>query len=155
MNITIFRIDDRLIHGQVVTAWIAYSDAKQILVADDKAATDSLQQSLLKMATPKSVKLDIMSLEDAKLKIETDASDTKTLLLVRGPAQALTLIDACKEVNSINIGNLNMKKGKRKILDNCWVDEDEVSNLKKLGEKVEVEVRAIPKDRKQNLMNLL
>ncbi|MEG0274158.1 MAG: PTS sugar transporter subunit IIB [Longicatena sp.] len=155
MNITIFRIDDRLIHGQVVTAWIAYSDAKQILVADDKAATDSLQQSLLKMATPKSVKLDIMSLDDAKLKIETDASDTKTLLLVRGPAQALTLIDACKEVNSINIGNLNMKKGKRKILDNCWVDEDEVSNLKKLGEKVEVEVRAIPKDRKQNLMNLL
>lgn len=155
MNITIFRIDDRLIHGQVVTAWIAYSDAKQILVADDKAAADSLQQSLLKMATPKSVKLDIMSLEDAKLKIETDDSDTKTLLLVRGPAQALTLIDACKGVSSINIGNLNMKKGKRKILDNCWVDEDEVGNLKKLGEKVEVEVRAIPKERKQNLMNLL
>ena len=36
------RIDDRLIHGQVVTAWIAHSDAKQILVADDAAAKDTL-----------------------------------------------------------------------------------------------------------------
>lgn len=92
MNITTFRIDDRLIHGQVVTAWIAHSDAKQILVADDAAAKDTLQQSLLKMATPKKVDLKIMSLEDAKQLIQNDESDTKTLLLVRGPNEIVVAL---------------------------------------------------------------
>ena len=83
------RVDERLIHGQVVTAWIAHSDAKQILVADDAAAKDTLQQSLLKMATPKKVDLKIMSLEDANQLIQNDESDTKTLLLVRGPKRGV------------------------------------------------------------------
>lgn len=155
MNISIFRIDDRLIHGQVVTAWIAHAGARQILVADDAASKDTLQQSLLKMATPKNVTLHIMSLEDAKTAIETDTSATKTLLLVRGPKQALTLIDSCKDVKSINVGNINMKKGKRKILGNCWITDEEEADLRKLGEKVEVEVRAVPNDHKQNLIHLL
>lgn len=66
MNITVFRIDDRLIHGQIITAWLAYADAKQIVVADDKAAKDSFQQTLLKMATPDNVQLKIMTLSEAK-----------------------------------------------------------------------------------------
>lgn len=155
MNITTFRIDDRLIHGQVVTAWIAFSDAKQILVCDDIAAKDTLQQSLLKMATPKRVKLLIKSMKDAKAMIETDNTDTKTLLLVRGPKQALYLLDSCKDVKSINVGNINMKKGKRKILDNCWLDEEEEVDLRKLANKVEVEVRAVPNEQKKILVNLL
>lgn len=156
MNITIFRIDDRLIHGQVVTAWIAQADAKQIVVADDAASKDTLQQSLLKMATPKHVNLKIMSVEEAREVIETDSCDTvNTLLLVRGPKQALQLIDSCKGVKSINVGNINMKKGKRKILGNCWINDEEEADLRKLGEKVEVEVRAVPNEHKQNLIHLL
>lgn len=155
MKITIFRIDDRLIHGQVVTAWIAHADAKQILVADDGASKDTLQQSLLKMATPKSVTLKIMSLEDARHAIESDETDTKTLLLVRGPKQALELVDSLSYIKSINVGNINMKKGKRKILGNCWINEEEEADLRKLGDKVEVEVRAVPNDHKQDLIRLL
>lgn len=155
MNITTFRIDDRLIHGQVVTAWIAHSDAVQILVADDAAAKDTLQQTLLKMATPKSVKLIIKSMAEAKEMIETDEGDAKTLLLVRGPKNALYLIDSCKDVTSINVGNINMKKGKRKILGNCWLNEEEEADIRKLAEKVEVEVRAVPNEHKQILVNLL
>ena len=114
MNITTFRIDDRLIHGQVVTAWIAHSDAKQILVADDAAAKDTLQQSLLKMATPKKVDLKIMSLEDAKQLIQNDESDTKTLLLVRGPKQALYLIDSCSDVKKYKCRKYQYEKGEKK-----------------------------------------
>ena len=65
MEVSVFRIDDRLIHGQVITAWIAYADAKSIVVADDKAAKDEFTQSLLKMATPDSIQLKILSVEDA------------------------------------------------------------------------------------------
>lgn len=155
MKIKVFRIDDRLIHGQIVTAWIAEADANQIVVADDKAASDSLQRTLLEMATPKKVNLHILSMEDAIKLIESDDSDTNTLLLVRGPKQALAIIDSCKDVTSVNVGNINMKKGKKRILDNCWVDEEEIADIKALGEKVQVEVRAVPNDHKQNLLNLI
>ncbi|MEF9961188.1 MAG: PTS sugar transporter subunit IIB [Erysipelotrichaceae bacterium] len=155
MEIKVFRIDDRLIHGQIVTAWIANAEAKQILVADDSAAKDSFQQTLLKMATPKNIELKIMNLADAKQLLESDETDVKTLLLVRGPKQALQIIDSCKDVTSVNVGNINMKKGKKKILDNCWLDETETNDLMELGKKVELEVRAVPNDHKQNLIELI
>ena len=57
MKVTVMRIDDRLIHGQIVTRWIDYAEAKKILVVDDKAAADSMQQMLLKLAEATAVYL--------------------------------------------------------------------------------------------------
>ena len=85
MEVSVFRIDDRLIHGQVITAWIAYADAKSIVVADDKAAKDEFTQSLLKMATPDSIQLKILSVEDAITYLKGDEDAGKVWLLVRGP----------------------------------------------------------------------
>jgi mannose/fructose/N-acetylgalactosamine-specific phosphotransferase system component IIB len=156
MNITVFRIDDRLIHGQIVTAWIAYSNAAQIIVADTKAANDDFQKSLLKMATPKAIKLLVLETDEAIKMIKEDDSNTKTLLLARGPKEALQLIEGGIMAEEINIGNINMKKGKTKILGNLWVDEEDVSNFKKLNEKgIRLEVRTVPNDRSQDVIKLL
>ena len=57
MNINVFRIDDRLIHGQIVTKWIKYAAAKMNMVVDDKAAGDKTQQMILKFAVPSGIKL--------------------------------------------------------------------------------------------------
>ena len=59
------RIDDRLVHGQVVTAWIKQLNAKSILVIDDLAAGNPIISKALTMATPKNIKLVIKSVEDA------------------------------------------------------------------------------------------
>ena len=63
MVVTHMRIDDRLIHGQIVTAWISDSKAEEILVADDMAAKDPTQQMLLKLAVPAKIKLAIVTVE--------------------------------------------------------------------------------------------
>lgn len=156
MNITIFRIDDRLIHGQIVTAWLNYADAKQIIVADDKAAKDTLQQSLLKMATPKGIELKIVSIEDAKTLLKEDNSEVKTLFLVRGPVEANEVIDFMPGVKSINVGNLNMRKGKEKVLGNLWVFPEDIEAFKNIDQKgIEMEFRTVPNDRSQSPINLL
>jgi len=156
MDITVFRIDDRLIHGQVITAWIAYADAKSIIVADDNAAKDEFQQSLLKMATPNSINLNILSIQDAIKLMETDTSSTKALLLVRTPRGAYDILNGGIKINSINIGNLNMKKDKVKILGNFWVTHEDVDYLYKINEKgVKLEVRAVPNERSQDALVLL
>lgn len=156
MNITIFRIDDRLIHGQVITAWIAYADAKTIIVADDHAAGDEFQQSLLKMATPDAIDLKILSIQDTVDLLKTDTGSTKALLLVRTPQGAYDLLDAGIKTDSINIGNLNMKKNKTRILGNFWVTQEDVDYLHKInGKGVKLEVRAVPNERSQDAINLL
>lgn len=156
MKITVFRIDDRLIHGQIVTAWVNYADAKQIVVADDKASTDEFQKTLLKMATPKSVDLHILSIDDARKMISESKDDKKTLLLVRGPKDALGIIDAVPDVKSINVGNLNMKKGKTKVLGNLWVEAQDILAFHELSQKgISTEVRAVPNDKSLDVIDLL
>lgn len=156
MEISVFRIDDRLIHGQIITAWIAYADAKTIIVADDKAAADSFSQSLLKMATPDSIDLKILSVDEAVNVIKSDKENGKALLLMRGPESALKMIRAGVRKDQINVGNMNMKKGKTKVLGNLWVFPEDVENIKKIYETgVTMEVRAVPNERSQDVMELL
>ena len=156
MEISVFRIDDRLIHGQIITAWIAYADAKTIIVADDKAAADSFSQSLLKMATPDSIDLKILSVDEAVNVIKSDKENGKALLLMRGPESALKMIRAGVRKDQINVGNMNMKKGKTKVLGNLWVFPEDVENIKKIYETgVTMEVRAVRNERSQDVMELL
>ncbi|MFD1780138.1 PTS system mannose/fructose/N-acetylgalactosamine-transporter subunit IIB [Fredinandcohnia salidurans] len=156
MNITVFRIDERLIHGQIVTAWIANADANRIIVADDKAANDELQKTLLQMATPKTIELQILGVDEAIRTIKEDASETKALLLVRGPKEALQMIEGGLDIKEINVGNINMKKGKTKILGNLWVDVEDIRHLNQIAEAgVSLEVRTVPNERSQNVIQLI
>jgi mannose/fructose/sorbose-specific phosphotransferase system IIB component len=156
MNITVFRIDERLIHGQIVTAWIAYADANEIIVADDKAANDEFQKTLLQLATPKHINLKIIGIAEAIKTITEDTGDTKVLLLVRGPKEALQMIEGGVDLKEINIGNINMKKGKKKILGNLWVDDEDINYLTKLSESgVSLDIRTVPNERSQDAMKLI
>lgn len=156
MEISVFRIDDRLIHGQIITAWIAHADATAIVVADDKAASDEFSQTLLKMATPDSITLRILSVEDAIAYFKAGEEEGKALLLMRGPEQALRFIEAGVKKDQINVGNMNMKKGKTKVLGNLWVFPEDVEAMKGIYEHgVSLEVRAVPNERSQDVMELL
>lgn len=156
MEIGVFRIDDRLIHGQVITAWISYADATTVVVADDKAANDEFQKTLLKMATPDSIELRIVTVDEAVGLFEDGGPAGRALLLVRGPEQALRLVRAGVRVDRINVGNMNMKKGKTKVLGNMWVFPEDVETIKEVyQEGVSLEVRAVPAERSQDVMDLL
>lgn len=155
MQVGVFRIDDRLIHGQVVTAWIANADANTIIVADDKAAGDDLQKTLLQMATPNTVELKVLTVEEAKTVLAGEQADGRALLLARGPQQALELVESGVTQNTINVGNMNMKKGKTRVLDNFWVFPEDVEAFKSIyAQGVSCEVRAVPNDHSQDVMNL-
>lgn len=155
MNITVFRIDERLIHGQIVTAWLQYADAKQIVVVDDNAAKNSLRQKLLRMATPKDIKLQVLTIADAIKILQDDTSSDNTLLLAGSPSTALQLANVLT-IKNINIGNQNMKKGKSKILDNFWLFDEDISAFKQLEELGFIcEFRTVPSDHSKNTFELI
>ncbi|WP_066496735.1 PTS system mannose/fructose/N-acetylgalactosamine-transporter subunit IIB [Abyssisolibacter fermentans] len=156
MKINLIRIDERLIHGQIVTTWIENAHASKIIVADDKAAADEFQQSLLKMTTPSGVQLEILSLEDTVNKIKNDESDVNVLMIAKSPESILRLLDLGFEFSKVNVGNIGMKKGKKSLLPYIWVDENDVKALKTLLDRgIELEARSIPTDKSQKVSSLL
>ena len=63
MSIVLARIDSRLVHGQVLEAWVPYVDADCIVVANDEVAGTSFQRMVMQAAVPSSLKLFIGTIE--------------------------------------------------------------------------------------------
>lgn len=151
MTVSHMRIDDRLIHGQIVTAWISDSKAGAIIVADDAAAKDPTQQMLLKLAVPAKIKLIVASVEKAAELLKTDGSDTKVLLIVRNPKTALALLEQGFYIERINVGNISNAKsavGRKRLLPYIYVEPLDVENLKAIAQKnISLDVRAVPNDK--------
>ena len=104
MSVTTMRIDDRLIHGQIVTRWIADAQADTILIADDMAAGDATQQMLLKLVAPANINLLIKTInEAAQLLASSELDDKKVLLMLRNPATALALCNLGFHIDTINV----------------------------------------------------
>lgn len=159
MQINHMRIDDRLIHGQIVTAWISDSKANTIMVADDKAAKDSLQQTMLKFAVPSGIKLIINSIEDAAKTLNDPLVKEAVLLIVRNPKCAYELLLKGVSVQSVNVGNISnskSEKGRKKLLQFIFVEPEDVEYLKKIYDMgIKLDVRAIPNDKSIDGMDLL
>lgn len=159
MNVTNFRIDDRLIHGQIVTQWIADSAAKKIIVADDKAAGDPTQQMLLKLTVPGGITLDILTLADAAALLTSDTSEQNVLLIVRNPKAAFDLVELGYIPKSINVGNISNSRsevGRKRLLAFIYVEPQDVKYLHRLMERgINLEIRAVPADKSIDVNELL
>lgn len=90
-QIVLTRIDNRLIHGQIVTEWCSYVQADVVLVANDAVARDSLRQSLMKMAAPASI-LTLLYLGTNHPGLKKSTSDQRVVLLCETPQDILTLV---------------------------------------------------------------
>lgn len=158
MNVTVVRIDDRLIHGQIVTKWIKEAQAKKILVVDDIAAKDKTAQMILKFAVPSGITLEILSKVDAVKKIENDKSGTNTLMILRNPKEANDFVNLGYKPETIIIGNISNSKsevGRTKVLDYIFVEPTDVEAIKSLAEKgIKLEVKAIPEEKAKDPIEL-
>lgn len=159
MNINVFRIDDRLIHGQIVTKWIKDAAAKMIMVVDDRAASDKTQQMILKFAVPSGIKLEILNKQDAVKRVSEDNTNMNVLMLVRNPKEANALVEMGLKINKIIIGNISNSKsevGRTKLLDYIYVEPEDVEAIRSLDSKgIKLEVKAVPEEKAKNPIELI
>ena len=159
MKINHMRMDDRLIHGQIVTAWIKESQADTILLADDKAAGDPTQQMILKFAVPAGIKLIIVTMKEAYQIICDDNKKGNALLIVRNPKTAYELFDMGFRIDAINVGNISNSKsqtGRTRLLSNIYVEQTDVEYLRKIHDLgIRLDVRAVPTDKSIDGMELI
>jgi PTS system mannose-specific IIB component len=105
--VVLFRIDERLIHGQVVTAWVGHTKARQILVIDDNAAADSLMSSILKMAAPPGITVTVASVGEGRRLLAGAGEDDNTIVIMKNPQEAARLLIAARPAlpPEVNMGN--------------------------------------------------
>lgn len=157
MGITLLRVDDRLIHGQVVEGWVPLLKIDLVIVVSDAAAADAIQTALMKMALPPSVGLLVLPIaEAAAVLISPQISSRRALVLVPGPSEALVLIEKGVAIDRINVGGLHYTVGKVQLGRALFLDEKDRLALRALAAKgVRLEGRALPGDDEEDLTAVL
>ncbi len=157
MPILLTRIDDRLIHGQVVVGWAQALKSNHIVVIDDDIAINEMQKFLFRMATPTDIKLSILTIKEAAEIIKKRGFDEDlTILLLKSPENAYKLIKAGGKVSEINIGGMHFGEGKTQIFDAVFVDEKDMEYIKLIkNEGVAMEVRMVPTDQKKDIIKAI
>lgn len=159
--ISMVRIDDRLIHGQVAFVWTKYLGVNRIIVANDSAAKNDIQKMSLKMAVPDTIKCSILTLDEA-INVLNDqrANDLKILIVVNNPADARKIIEKVDNIPYVNISNYGLLSRdispKIKVTDTIYVTEDDIEEFNKIfkcGKKVEYQV--VPTSPVKSLEGLL
>lgn len=159
--ISMIRIDDRLIHGQVAFVWTKHLGVNRIIVANDSVAKNDIQKISLKMAVPDTTKCSILTLDEA-INVLNDprAKSLKILIVVNNPTDARKIIEKVDDVPYVNISNYGLLSrdlsAKTKVTDTIYVTEDDIEEFNKIfkcGKKVEYQV--VPTSPVKSLEGLL
>ncbi len=151
--IILARIDDRLIHGQVIEGWVNFLKATCILVADDKVAANPLQRSIMEISVPERLKVIIGKVEEICEKVRSSSLDSeRAILLFSNPVDVVRCLKAGLSFPKINLGGLHFVPGKRKIMDVLAVDDADLEALQDiLRQGVKVEIQTVPTEKPQPL----
>lgn len=147
MAITFVRIDDRIIHGQVVTRWSMEYPCDGILAVNDKAATNPILKTALKSASSK--KTLIYTYEEFLEKIDQAVkSEKKYFLITKEPiTMAKLLVDSNVQVETkrINVGPQSARPGTVNINNNADIIPEEIEAYERIYQKgYEIDFRLVP-----------
>jgi len=148
--VTLVRIDNRLIHGQIIETWLPYTGAKTVIVANDALAGDSLQQEIMSLAIPQTVNslfCPIEGLADEVGQLGNGKEGCSVLVLFSSCADAKRAYESGFDFEVLNIGNVHYSPGKKQISPSVALSDDDESCLKLLSRKgVELDFRCVPND---------
>jgi len=151
------RIDDRLIHGQVMAVWMRYlGSVKQIVIVDDETAKDPFMTQVLRAAAPPSVQVTVLTVADAVSSLSDANTDySHHLLLMRSPKTALGLLEGGVRFSTLNVGGMGAGPGRKSLYRNISVSPQEMELFRAIQEKgVEISFRIVPDDKGVSFRNL-
>lgn len=144
--LSLVRVDDRLIHGQVVLGWIPHLKVDLVLVASAAAAEDPVQVTLMSLALPGGVGLEVLPPAQAARHPALLAADKRrVLVLVPGPREALELLDAGARFDRVNVGGMHYTAGKVQLGKAVFLSAEDKESLRALSRRgAALEGRALP-----------
>ena len=149
MPVVLTRIDDRLIHGQVIVGWVPVTHANFIIVINDKVAKDEMQKCLMKMAVPPHIQAVIYTVDGFNLTMESpEIKGHNVLVLVTNPKDLVRLAEKGFKPVKINLGGMRHATKKIEYTKSIFLDDADIEDftkLKSLG--IHTEIQMVPTDK--------
>ena len=145
-NNIFIRIDDRLLHGQVVVSWIPFLKCREIIVMDDEYARDEFMCELIKNSGPENVIIHVKTINETIAYLNTTLSEN--ILILIKDIQSMRKLSKNFKVNHVNVGGVGASKERKRYYESIHLSDEELNILKDLAsEGIRVEVKILPKDK--------
>ncbi len=157
MGLELYRIDDRLIHGQVVVGWGQPLDVQFIVLVDDEVASSDWEQELYRMGVPPEMDVHFDSVDDAVMHLAKYQDDSRAGILLTGDIDTMVrLVTASGRVPTVNLGGIHHRPGRTQRLRYLFLSRDEEEQLKALATAgAEVTAQDVPAARALTLNEVL
>jgi PTS system mannose-specific IIB component len=146
MSLRLVRIDDRLIHGQVVAVWLRALGGKRIVIVDDATSRDEFLREVLTLAAPHGVQVEVLDVAAGAVRLmELAPGPEPVMVLARSPRTILALRQAGVPIEVVDLGGMGAGPGRKRIHRTISVSPDEIRDLQaieKLGTRVEIQIVA-------------
>jgi mannose/fructose/N-acetylgalactosamine-specific phosphotransferase system component IIB len=149
MTLKLVRVDDRLIHGQVVAIWLKALGARRIVIVDDRTARDDFLREILELAAPPGVPVEVHEVEKGTERIRALVDDPEPVfVLMRSPVTAVRLREAGIEFPLLNVGGIGAGPGRKPLYRNISASPEEIAAMQQLEAMgTKVELRIVENDR--------
>jgi mannose/fructose/N-acetylgalactosamine-specific phosphotransferase system component IIB len=149
MSIGLFRVDDRLIHGQVVVGWGQPLRAEFIVLVDDAVRASPWEQDLYRMGVPAHIEVIFASAAEAAAQLPEWEADRRVGIVVVSDISTLAaLTENCHRVKRINVGGIHHRPGRSERLRFVYLSDTEAEQLKRIAARgIEVTAQDVPSAR--------
>ena len=146
MAIELFRIDDRLIHGQVVVGWGQPLDLAFIVLVDDEVASSEWEQELYRMGVPPNIEVITASTVEAVARLPEWDADPRVGIVVAGDVGTIAaLTENCHQVTRINVGGVHQRPGRTERLRFVYLSDAEAEQLTRLAARgIQITAQDVP-----------
>jgi mannose/fructose/N-acetylgalactosamine-specific phosphotransferase system component IIB len=158
LPLALYRIDDRLIHGQVVVGWGQPLELRFIVLVDDEVATSEWEQELYRMGVPPEMTVHFASVADAATTLPAYQSDPRPGIMLVGDIGTMARLVAAANgtIQSVNIGGVHHSPGRVGRLRYVFLTPDEEAGLRRIADLgVDVTAQDVPGARPVPLDELL
>ena len=133
MTLVLHRIDDRLIHGQVVVGWGQPLDIRFIVLVDDEVAASEWEQELYRMGVPPQMDVYFLNVSKAIAELPRLRQDTRQGILLTGNIDTMRRLVEAGGITSINLGGIHHRTGRTQRLRYVFLNNDEESALRDIA----------------------
>lgn len=158
MSVLLFRVDERLIHGQVVVAWGAQLNPERIIVVDDELAGSDWEQELYSLGLPPEIAAGFETVQTARSHLTGWRSGTERIIVLTRNVETMLRLarNGSMRGADVNIGGIHHAPDRREVLPYVYLSPEDTAALRDLaGEGVEVSARDLPAARRTELPQLL
>jgi D-glucosaminate-specific PTS system IIB component len=152
---SLVRIDDRLIHGQVIAVWCNSKNFTKIQIVDDVVAADPFMVDVLRLAAPAGLEVVAETVENSVKSLKENTTPETTMVLMKYPKTARQLYDAGVTFDALNIGGMGMGPGRKNVFKNTAISKEEYDTLKSLHDDgVKITFMSVPSEKSKQFKDL-